>query len=256
MIKFFRHIRKKLLTENKIGDYLIYALGEIILVVIGILIALQVNNWNLQNKINKEEQIYLSALIENVDQDISELQWLIRNDSLSLIANKILLSAFENDSIRRDKSALQFNFIQTSFINSFSPNQPVFNQLTSTAKLNYISNDSIKNQIQEYYDGVEFLVRMDSKNDNVLIDLGISIMKYSDGNSMLQSTIPEFARLELDDFDNSIFYKNLESEEVKDFASLISLRQTLLTIKDFQYRRVLKEGNSLRNNISEYLAHK
>ena len=46
MIKFFRKIRQKLLAENKISKYLIYAFGEIILVVIGILIALQINNWN------------------------------------------------------------------------------------------------------------------------------------------------------------------------------------------------------------------
>jgi len=46
MIKFFRHIRKQLLTENKFSKYLIYAVGEIVLVVIGILIALSINNWN------------------------------------------------------------------------------------------------------------------------------------------------------------------------------------------------------------------
>ena len=46
MIKFFRKIRQQLLAENRLGKYLIYALGEIVLVVIGILIALQINNWN------------------------------------------------------------------------------------------------------------------------------------------------------------------------------------------------------------------
>ncbi len=54
MIKFFRKIRQKMLTENKFGKYLIYAIGEIILVVIGILIALQINNWNT-NKANEKE---------------------------------------------------------------------------------------------------------------------------------------------------------------------------------------------------------
>jgi len=49
MIKFFKKIRQQLLTENKLSKYLIYAIGEIILVVIGILIALQINNWNKGN---------------------------------------------------------------------------------------------------------------------------------------------------------------------------------------------------------------
>ena len=50
MIKFFKKIRQKLLSENQFSKYLIYAVGEIILVVIGILIALQINNWNEEDK--------------------------------------------------------------------------------------------------------------------------------------------------------------------------------------------------------------
>ena len=52
MIKFFRKIRQNLLVENKTGKYLKYAIGEIVLVVIGILIALQINNWNENRKDN------------------------------------------------------------------------------------------------------------------------------------------------------------------------------------------------------------
>ena len=56
MIKFFRKIRQKLLSENKFSKYLIYAVGEIVLVVIGILIALQINNWNEIRQIKKVEK--------------------------------------------------------------------------------------------------------------------------------------------------------------------------------------------------------
>ena len=58
MLKFFRNIRKKLASENKVASYLRYAIGEIILVVIGILIALQVNNWNEQRKSNEKFNDY------------------------------------------------------------------------------------------------------------------------------------------------------------------------------------------------------
>ena len=51
MIKFFRKIRHKLLSDNKFSKYLVYAIGEIVLVVIGILIALSINNWNENNKL-------------------------------------------------------------------------------------------------------------------------------------------------------------------------------------------------------------
>jgi len=66
MIKFFRNIRQNLLAEGKTSKYLKYAIGEIILVVIGILIALQINNWNENRKANIEEQRILETLYENL----------------------------------------------------------------------------------------------------------------------------------------------------------------------------------------------
>ncbi|MBT8323911.1 MAG: hypothetical protein KJO96_01335, partial [Winogradskyella sp.] len=64
MIKFFRHIRYKLMEQNKTGRYFKYAIGEIILVVIGILIALQINNWN-QHRLNlKKERSMLFEIQE------------------------------------------------------------------------------------------------------------------------------------------------------------------------------------------------
>ncbi|MFT7066002.1 MAG: hypothetical protein ACJAUO_001580, partial [Sediminicola sp.] len=62
MIKFFRKIRQKMLTENKFSKYLLYAIGEIILVVIGILIALSINNWNENRKESNLELEILSGL--------------------------------------------------------------------------------------------------------------------------------------------------------------------------------------------------
>ena len=61
MIKFFRKIRQNLLMENKTGQYFKYAIGEILLVIIGILIALQINNWN---ELNKTEAFELKMLNE------------------------------------------------------------------------------------------------------------------------------------------------------------------------------------------------
>ena len=63
MIKFFRKIRRRLLTENKFSKYVLYAVGEIILVIIGILIALQINNNNESKKtFNNELQLYVNIL--------------------------------------------------------------------------------------------------------------------------------------------------------------------------------------------------
>lgn len=74
MINFFRKIRQKLLTENKFGKYLIYAIGEIALVMIGILLALQVNNWNEHKKERATEEKLLTALQEDLMVNIERLK--------------------------------------------------------------------------------------------------------------------------------------------------------------------------------------
>jgi hypothetical protein len=73
MIKFFRRIRQQLLTENKFPKYLLYAIGEIVLVVIGILIALQINNWNELRKIHIQDIEFLNNLKVELLIDISAL---------------------------------------------------------------------------------------------------------------------------------------------------------------------------------------
>ncbi len=81
MIKFFRKIRQKLLSKSKFSQYLIYAIGEIVLVVIGILIALQINNWNAEQKTEKEEIGILNNLLESLT-------------AYKNIANKCLIERF------------------------------------------------------------------------------------------------------------------------------------------------------------------
>ena len=69
MIKLFRKIRQNLLSENKIRKYLFYAVGEIILVVIGILIALQINNWNTDRKNEEIKKSYYVQILQDLEKD-------------------------------------------------------------------------------------------------------------------------------------------------------------------------------------------
>ena len=90
MIKFFRKIRKKFLEQGKTSKYLSYALGEIILVVIGILIALQINNWNEERLDNNREKITIQNLNTEFKENLRDL------DSINIILQHTIL-ATEND---------------------------------------------------------------------------------------------------------------------------------------------------------------
>ena len=84
MIKFFRKTRYVLMEKNKTGKYFKYAIGEIILVVIGILIALQINNWN-ENRINKNKfEAYLDEMIIDLKLDVKSLDNEITKTSISI----------------------------------------------------------------------------------------------------------------------------------------------------------------------------
>ena len=252
MIKFFRKIRQRLLAENKFSTYLIYAVGEIILVVIGILIALQINNWNEQNKIKQEEDILLDGLIQNIEKDIKNLTRLKQQDSIFIDANKIVLSAFKNDSIRNNKPLLVQKSAQASFISSFTPTQIIFNQMQFSGKLNYILNDSIKNNIQSYYDNIANVMNSQESNLNFIYDLNFELIKYSDANSALQSILPDYAKMELEEIDNSFFYEPIQSDKVKEFANMTTAKQAVMLSIYFAHSNLLQEGIELRQSLIEY----
>ena len=78
MLKFFRKIRQQLLEAGQTKNYLLYAIGEIFLVVIGILIALQINNWNQDKKDRENEAYVLTEIINNLQEDAAQIKDIIQ----------------------------------------------------------------------------------------------------------------------------------------------------------------------------------
>ena len=115
MIKFFRKIRQNLLLEGKTGKYLKYAIGEIILVVIGILIALQINNWNEGQKNKALEKKMLENLVENLEQNCDRLKSRIQSISFYRKSGSVIISAIENKLINQDSLE---NFFHIALMNT------------------------------------------------------------------------------------------------------------------------------------------
>lgn len=144
MAKIFRRIRQTLLTENKVSKYLIYAVGEIILVVVGILIALEIDNRSEQIKMETKELAFLNRLLVDLKNDQEYLELVrIRKDNKVEAANTIIKFSFNgnNDSIMH----IIPYYLQLTSWQAVIPNQNTFNELISSGSLNILSNDSIKN---------------------------------------------------------------------------------------------------------------
>ncbi|MFC3881294.1 DUF6090 family protein [Algoriphagus namhaensis] len=160
MIKFFRKIRQKLLSENKFSKYLIYAIGEIILVVIGILIALQINNDN-QEKLNRNYEVTMLREIQDaLEEDIKNMEGGLENIA------EVKKSVFKLASIRSDPSypqdslAYHFSEVRRGGI-TIAVNYSPYESIKSTG-LDKISNSDLRNSITNLYEvqlkGVEFWV--------------------------------------------------------------------------------------------------
>ena len=153
MLRFFSKIRYKLAAENKIAKYLRYAIGEILLVVIGIIIALQVSNWNTERVLRHKEVVYLKSLKKSLEQDLeNEIIPAIEYHEKGLMCFDTLLTMFFQSESWIPKDSIQkwnitygsLRLFQTSF------NTVAFENIKSIG-IDFISNDSLREEISTLY---------------------------------------------------------------------------------------------------------
>jgi hypothetical protein len=148
MIRFFHILRQKLIKKKKIRTYIYYAIGEIFLVVIGILIALQVNNWNEYKKEQALAKSILSQLLEDITQDTIALNYQIGQFKKITDQAKWMIQKFEEDAPYENKmdsvlaSITAFNVIQADYT--------AFNYLENVG-IGIIKDQKLRDQISEYY---------------------------------------------------------------------------------------------------------
>jgi hypothetical protein len=153
MIKFFRKIRLDLLSKGKTGKYFKYAIGEIILVVIGILIALQINNWNENNKQRVFEVKMLTEIQKALESDIQYFHRmenrLNRLDSSTNVFLKLVHEkATFNDTLYKKGRSRWYN-LMTGINLQF--NSGPYEALKSSG-IDKVSNDSLRNSLVDFYD--------------------------------------------------------------------------------------------------------
>ncbi|NNJ82411.1 MAG: hypothetical protein HKP11_09470 [Flavobacteriaceae bacterium] len=151
MIKFFRKIRQRLLTENKFSKYLLYAFGEIILVVIGILIALWVNKWNQENNEHRIGEDLLTRIHRDLVQDTINFRIVIvRNEALREDLKELLADLYDGVDNMEEVQDMSKTWDQM-LDQAFSPNDNTYQSMLSSGTLGLIQNPELKEEIVDLY---------------------------------------------------------------------------------------------------------
>lgn len=182
---FFRNMRQKLLAENRVTRYLLYAIGEIILVVIGILIALQVNNWNENRKKNELKKQYLSSLISDTKNDTL----LLKRDIKEIESDLAVITSFKN---RLSKSTANMDTVRHiaryEYLPFFDPsnelNRNTITSLLSTGDLN-LYDKNLQNIILTHNTNQLARLKIMDKNVDIFFSANANGGLFSSSNPTL-----------------------------------------------------------------------
>ena len=162
MIKFFRNIRKTLIGQGQTANYVKYAIGEIVLVVIGILMALGINSWYSARQINAGNEIYLNKMLTDLDTTIKRLDLIVYDKSGEL--KEAGFSSLQ-DAVRTCDSLLSltyigldennFDYLVSARIHAgnslLNVSDYTYTEMLNTGRLYTLQSDTLTNSIIQYY---------------------------------------------------------------------------------------------------------
>lgn len=271
MIPFFRRIRKQLADNNKPILYFRYAIGEIVLVVIGILIALGINNWNEErNEINRIKS-YSNNLINDLEQDIVQTNIRIRQIEAEIkfidnTSNYLRNKSFEDLNSNID---LLIEIYKKYGYRPFTWYNSTIEEIKNSGSLKSIKNDSLRKMIASYY---AFTNHLDDDYEN---DNGIAKEINRALNNIINSNYPNREALfdsidkYRDDSDNekfrkTSFYKEIKENDLQMLATdinelrsyvngLFDYRRGIETRKVGEFPRLIKNAQDIITLIKNEL---
>lgn len=150
MLRFFSKFRLSQISGTSTRKYLLYAIGEILLVVIGILIALQINNWNENSKKQVEEIKILKNLKSDLLSDLDQLQLDISSTSIKMSRIDSLFAILKNPKEYNLQDLIRFNR-EIPFVDYFLASSGTYDEGISSGKMSYLKTDTLRQQIFDYY---------------------------------------------------------------------------------------------------------
>ena len=149
MLTFLRKVRKSIIESGPTRKYILYALGEVLLVMIGILLALQVNNWNEVRKEGLKEQEFLNRLKNDLEYDLSTFQSVFKYlESVYLSGSQSLSYLDKEEKDQEDSAQTLAMFYNATQWTRLNPRETTFNEISQTG---FPSNRELKNRITQYH---------------------------------------------------------------------------------------------------------
>jgi hypothetical protein len=232
MLQFFRKLRQKLLTENKFSKYLLYVIGEIFLVVIGILIALQINNWNEARKGKIKEIHYLFLLKDEFEANLRQTETNHSQMKKYRSLTELALMVYSEDTIV-DPRLLAVAIEFSSYGGPPNIKDNVWQDLVSSGNINLISNAQLRTAISEYLSMAAMHRNFHKENwvddQNDTHNITSTVLSWKDRNSVSES-FGSFLRdstFRLPEI--SIDFETIR-EKIRDLAAFESKLQTMYQI--------------------------
>ncbi|MBD0822715.1 DUF6090 family protein [Aestuariibaculum marinum] len=252
MIKFFRKIRQKLLAEHKFSKYLTYAFGEIILVVIGILIALQINNWNNEKNRKNAEKVIIEQLVEDLKKSQIELKEIKDSCEERAKASAIVCHAFFKNDTPNDSI---YKYMRIPLGNAvFSPTLGTARSIINSGNVTLIKSNDLKIKITRYVEMVEYKLKDINRYEETYFRNGQILLK-----EVVQFTnlVPKETLFHQITGDNPSVSDTLKTDELRAIPYVIEKIPFEIDLKEiFQNYKVFSAYNSLlvahRNSAYRY----
>ena len=230
MIKFLRNIRRSLFIENKFSKYLLYAIGEIVLVVIGILIALQINNWNNERQLRKEELKYYQNIKRQLLEDTDVIEGNINFNQRYFEQYQFALEqiATKNSSNLDSLGIIAVNLLEYSDMHKESN---IYQSLVNSGEIKLLNNQGIVDMLQRLEESYIYINRIENSHFDIIKGLYPELAK-----------IIRFSQFKLEQPDNIFDYE---------FENHFVIVSEIMKEKDEIYHKALEEINLILKMIDE-----
>ena len=229
MIKFFRKIRQNLLSEGKTGKYFKYAIGEILLVIIGILIAVSINNWNEDQKLKKVEQSILKDLKQEMTINLKALESVIEYNERSFQgAEEIRVLFGDREAFDKISDTTFFRLIRKMNYNAtYDPKNGILNSIISSGQINQLSNKELKYLLASLKelttDALENSMNIETRRVDLMRSAWINAMFIADEKNVGYDVKSFYEHPEFIYATNSLFYHQRKDglEEEKELKATL-----------------------------------